>query len=226
MRRLLAALDAKVGKGEYVLAMTADHGVCPLPENSLGQGRTAERVQPATAAKVEKFLTGKFGTGKEKWVEAISGPWIYLRSKTIKEMGVPQSDVEKALAGWLIEQPGVESAYTRTMLTTPGAKLDPQGQMVTRCFYPDRCGDVYVLLRPYCLSSAATGTGTTHGTPWEYDTHVPLLVYGTGVEPGVRDVRVTPLAAAVILAKAAGIAPPAGATVPVPEGLFAPAKPR
>ena len=226
MRRLLEALDAKVGKGRYVLAMTADHGVCPLPENSLTQGRTAERVQPATAAKVEKFLSEKYGTGKEKWVEAVSGPWIYLRRKTMKEFDVAQSDVEKTLAGWLVEQSGVDGAYTRTMLTAAGARLDATGQMVARSFHPERSGDVYVLLRPYCLSSAATGTGTTHGTPWEYDTHVPLLVYGTGVEPGIRDVRVTPLSAAVILAKAAGIAPPAGATATVPEGLFSPSQSR
>jgi hypothetical protein len=90
---------------------------------------------------------------------------------------------------------------------------------VRRSFFPGRCGDVYVLLKPYHLPSAALGTGTTHGTPYEYDTHVPLVVFGQGVKPGVRSERVTPLAAAPILAKAAGVSMPT-AVVPVPEGLF------
>jgi len=79
-----------------------------------------------------------------------------------------------------------------------------------------------VLLKPYHLPSAVLGTGTTHGSPWSYDTHVPLVIYGTGVTPGIRKERVEPLAAAAaaILSRSAGVTPPNGATTPVPDGLF------
>lgn len=63
-------------------------------------------------------------------------------------------------------------------------------------------------------------TGTNHGTPHDYDTHVPLLVYGPGIRSGVRHDAVTPQAAAVILAHALGIKPPAKADVDVPADLF------
>jgi hypothetical protein len=77
------------------------------------------------------------------------------------------------------------------------------------------------VLQPYWLvSSAAYRTGTTHGTPHDYDTHVPLLVYGPGVTAGVRTEQVTPLATVPILAKALGIAPPDGVKAPVPPKLF------
>ncbi len=221
MQRLLNALDAKVGKGNYVLAMTADHGVCPLPEASRRKGQEGERVQPATSAKVEGFLSEKYGDEKGKWVEAMTGPWIYLNAKTVKAAALKQADVEAALAGWLMEQGGVQAAYTRSTLSAKQPALDAIGQMVKLSFRPERSGDVYVLLQPYRLSSSTSGTGTTHGSPWEYDTHVPLVVYGTGVVPGARQTKVTPLAAAAILAKAAGIEAPAGATTPVPDGLFA-----
>jgi hypothetical protein len=224
MKRLLDTLDAKVGKGKYVLVMTADHGVCPLPEVSRGQGRDAERVQPATAAKIEAFLAEKYGEEAVKWVEATSSPWVYLNAKAVKAAGVKQADVEEALAAWLAKQEGVQAAYTRTALTAGIPASDPTGQMVARSYRPERCGDVYVLLKPYHLPSAALGTGTTHGSPWEYDTHVPLVVYGTGVTPGVRKERVTPLAAAAILTEAARVKPPTGSTAPVPAGLFAPAR--
>ena len=220
MKRLLDALDAKVGKGKYVLALTADHGICPLPEVSRKRGEDAGRVQPATGAKVEAFLTEKYGKGAGKWVEAVSGPWVYLNGKAVTAAGVKPADVQAALAAWLATQTGVKAAYTRAALTAGIPESDPVGRMVARSFHPDRCGDVYVLLKPYYLSSAALATGTTHGSPWEYDTHVPLVVYGAGVIPGVRKGRVTPLAAAAILSAAAGVKPPTGATAPLPPDLF------
>jgi hypothetical protein len=220
MKRMLDALDAKVGKGRYVLLMTADHGVCPLPEVSQRHGHDAARVQPATTAKLEDALTEKYGKASGKYVEAISGPWLYLNAKTLKAAGLEQDDVEETLVAWLLEQEGVQAAYMRTQLNGGDPALDAIGQMAVRSFRAERSGDVYVLLKPYHLWSAAAGTGTSHGSPWEYDTHVPLLVYGTGIAPGVHKARVSPLAAAAILAKAAGIEPPAGAVTPAPEGLF------
>src|SRR5688572_12421262 len=218
MKRLLDVLDAKVGKGKYVVAMTSDHGVCPLPEVSRKEGREAARVQPATAAKVEAFLAEKYGKGSGKWVEAVAGPWVYLNAKTVKAAGAKQSDVEETLAAWLTKQTGVQAAYTRTALVA-GVPSDAIGQMVARSFHPDRSGDVYVLLKPYHLATTALATGTGHGTPHPYHTHVPLVVYGSGVAPGGRKERVTPLAVAAILAEATRIKPPTGAA-PVPDGLF------
>jgi arylsulfatase A-like enzyme len=88
-------------------------------------------------------------------------------------------------------------------------------------FQADRSGDVVFVIQPYWLvASAAYRTGTTHGTPHDYDTHVPLVVYGPGVKPGVRTEQVTPLATVPILAKALGIAPPDGVKAPVPPKLF------
>ena len=220
MKQLLDALDARVGKAKYVLAMTADHGICPLPEVSQKAGRDAARVQPASAAKVESLLNETFGKVKGKWVEAFTGPWLYLNQKTIESSGKKPAEVEAAVADWLVKQEGIAAAYTRTALTAGIPKNDAIGQMVTRSFYPERCGDVYVLLKPYYLASSPLGTGTTHGTPYEYDTHVPLLVFGTGVVPGVRKEKVSPLATAAILSEAVGMKPPAGATTPLPEGLF------
>ena len=99
--------------------------------------------------------------------------------------------------------------------TTPSA--GGCGRRTTR----HRCGDVGIVLKPYCLDSdPKTGTGTSHGTPHPYDTHVPLLVFGTNVKPGVRRAEVPPAALAAIFSKGVGIAPPAKAEYPAPEGLF------
>lgn len=226
VRDLLTFLDAKVGKGRYVLALSADHGVCPLPEVSRSQGKDALRISAdALRKQASDFLTATFKDQRESWFapmqpadEAIY-PWAYLNRPMLRERGLDASAVEQALADWLKKQPGIQTAYTRTQLEKGIDKDDRIGQMVARSYHPDRAGDVAVIVKPYTLVTPYL-TGTTHGTPHDYDTHVPLLVFGAGVRPGVKIEAVTPQAAVVILAAALGIKAPAGAEAPLPAGIL------
>jgi hypothetical protein len=223
VRRLLDHLDAQVGRGRYVLAVTADHGVCPLPEVARMQGKESGRVPPELLkVKAEAFLTATFGPkpGRSRWLLGNSDMWAYFNQKLLHERGLKPAVVEEALASWLKQQTGIETAYTRTQLLQGLSPNDEIGQAVERSFFPETSGDVAFVLRPYFIMSPVLNTGTTHGTPHPYDTHVPLLVFGPGIQKGVRDDPVTPLVTPVILARALGIAPPAAARAPVPEGLF------
>ena len=115
VRELLDRLDQKVGKGKYVLALTADHGVCPLPEVARKQGKDAGRVDPSVLqSKAEAFLDDRFGGGGApgRWVEATEGPWVYLNNQAIQRRGLKEADVQAALAGWLARQDGIQTAYT------------------------------------------------------------------------------------------------------------------
>src|SRR5205807_5376020 len=120
---------------------------------------------------------------------------------------------------WLARQPGIQAAYTRTRLVQGPFKNDAVGERVRLSFHPDHSGDVAVVVKPYYLVSTYL-TGTTHGSPHAYDTHVPLVIYGPNIRAGVRKDAVTPQAAAVILAHALGIKGPAAADAPLPQGLF------
>lgn len=225
VRELMNHLDAKVGKGHYVLLMTADHGVCPLPEVNRSRGdKTAQRVPPTLLKEdAAEFLNDHYGVKKSKvvWFESSPGAWVYLNRAALASRGLSTTEVESVLAGWLGKQEGIRKAYTRTQLMGPDDALDADGRMLKRSFYPDRSGDVVVVVKPFSLiATPIAGSGTTHGSPHDYDTHVPLLVYGPGVHSGKRTERVTPLAAAAILSAALGIAPPDGAEAPVPPGLF------
>jgi hypothetical protein len=187
--------------------------------------REARRVPPALlTGDAEEFLEGQYGKGTESRggpVLSTEGEVIYLNRAWLRGHNLKSSEVEQALADWLKKQEGIAAAYTRTQLLRGVAKDDAIGQAVRRSFHPERSGDVFPVLKPYCLLTSALATGTTHGTPHDYDTHVPLMVYGPGVKAGVRKDRVTPLAAAPVLAHALGIRPPAAAEAPVPRGLFA-----
>jgi hypothetical protein len=182
VRHLLDLLDARVGRGRYVLALTADHGVCPLPEATAAAGREAARVPPALLGpETQAFLDGRFGARRRvKWVEARTGPWVYLSPKAIAARGLKAADVEAALADWLRTQDGFQGVYTRSQLTAGVPVDDAVGRAVLQSFHPERSGDVFVVLEPYHLLASPLGTGTSHGTPHPYDTHVPLRCTGPG----------------------------------------------
>jgi predicted AlkP superfamily pyrophosphatase or phosphodiesterase len=222
IKELLNYLDVKVGAGRYVLAVSADHGICPLPEAARAKGKPAGRLpETLLSASANQFLNDTFAPDEQPadWIEAAVFPWVYLNRSLIKERKLDPAKVEQALAQWLARQRGIQAAYTRTRLLKGPFKKDPIGEKVRHSFFPDRSGDVAVVAKPFYLVSSYLA-GTTHGSPHAYDTHVPLLIYGSGVPARIRQDAVTPQATVVILARALGIRPPRGAEAALPAGIF------
>jgi hypothetical protein len=227
VKELLDFLDNQVGKGQYFLLLSADHGICPVPEVAKAQGKDAGRVSAdGLRTGVEAHLQTTFAKdGKKRpWIERLSGSWFYLNKGVMRESGLSASQVEQAAANWLAKQPGVQAAYTRSQVEGKPKLDDPVTESVRLSFDPERSGDVKVLLKPYHLFSAnllkSPAYATTHGSPYPYDTHVPLLVFGPGIRPGRHTEKVTPQALATILAKALDIPPPSAAEAPLPEGVL------
>jgi predicted AlkP superfamily pyrophosphatase or phosphodiesterase len=227
LKEMFEHFDARIGEGNWVFAMSADHGVCPLPEAARTQGKASGRVMiDELRDQASRHLEEKLGAGP--WIEATAGGWYYLHRGNIKNQGKVQADVERELAGWLTTQKGVLRAYTRTELLAAdiGKDDDPLLTQVRRSFHPEESGDVVLIPQPYHVpttsgsSKKAGAYKTTHGSPHPYDTHVPLFVMGPGVKPGRRDERITPQAMATILPHAMGIPRPGFAEAPLPEGLF------
>jgi predicted AlkP superfamily pyrophosphatase or phosphodiesterase len=224
VKELLSHLDARVGKGRYLLALTADHGVCPIPEVARAREKDAGRVSGELLRRgADELLEATFGNGgedKPRWIEAVANGWVFLSPATLRDRDVPPAQAERSLAEWLRKQAGVYTAYTRTELKRGLAEEDAIGQRVLQSYYPERCGDVLIVLKPNWLMTSTFQTGTTHGSPYGYDTHVPLLIYGPNVAAGVRRERIAPMAIASIFAQALGTKPPPAADNPVPKGLF------
>lgn len=240
MADLLGFLDAEVGKGNYAVGLTADHGICPLPEASAAKGRDARRIDPAAVQGLaERHLRRAFGgvpdepkaaepkadagAGEKKaapgWVEAFSYPWLYLNPRLVAASGKTRSEVARSLADHLADQRDTYRVFTREELAGDFPPADEIGRRAKRAYHPDRCGDVYLVNRPYDLASKPTATGTNHGSPHGYDAHVPLLVYGPGVAGGVRTEPTTPQALAATFARFLGTRPPADADFPAPATL-------
>jgi predicted AlkP superfamily pyrophosphatase or phosphodiesterase len=252
IEELLKYLDAKIGKGNYCVVLTADHGICPLPEVSVKRGVEAKRISPVKLLLgAERHLRAKFvpeekhevlpaprlvvekedpmsKEGKDgeptlkkdptRWIEAISGSHLYLNHKLIRAKGQEVEAVAETLARYLETQEGVQKVYTAKELASKNDNDDPLREQVRLSTYPGRSGDLFMVLKPYHLP--ISGTGTTHGSPHSYDTHVPLMVFGPGIRSGISKVKVTPMHAAPILSHFLGLQPPKDCLYPVPEKLL------
>lgn len=234
MADLLRFLDARVGAGNYSVVLTADHGVSPTPEAAAAAGKDAKRASPKPMIlAAERFLQETFGKPpgndpadlpdlvrpkRSLWIEAVSPPYLYLNHRLLKAKNLDPDAVAAALAKWAVTQPGILKAYTHKELREPTPAGDPIRLAAQKCFYPDRSGDVVVVLKPYWQLDTYT-SGTSHGTPHVYDTFVPLVVFGPGVPGGKRVEKVTPLHAAAIVADFLGVPPPRDAAYGLPTTL-------
>lgn len=231
---LLKYLDATVGKGEYLLCLSADHGICPLPEVAASKKLDAQRlsaklVQTTILKHLDKTFPSDVPAGKTKWINSTSNGWVYLNEKVLeaRKLDAKKVSAEVALAASAI--PGVARMITAEQITSATAEQlinDPILAQMKLSYHPERCGEVTFVLKPYWLFGELNATGTTHGAPYEYDTHVPLMVYGKGVQHLHSGQKVAPQAIASIFAEAVGCAPPAKAAFQVPQGLFAEDQPK
>lgn len=227
MADLLAFLDERVGRDRYLVAVTADHGVCPLPEAARAKGTApgAARVDPAELVKaLDEHLSATFPEGRAadgkpaKWAQQAL-PWVYLSEAAVKRSGRPRGAVAEEAARFLAGRPHVARALARAALEGPAPAGDDLLARARKSYHPARAGDVFVALEPYCIPSAKLGTGTTHGAPHPYDTHVPFWVLGAGVPALESDEPTTPQALARVFAKWLGVRPPAHASYPAPTAL-------
>jgi hypothetical protein len=201
-------LDAKVGRGNYVAVLTSDHGFSPAPEFAGAQGHRAGRQSSAQMlARLNGALASKYGQGE--WVRFFSARAAVLNRATIAAANASFDAVAEDLRLLLLDEPAVAVAYTRAQLTSRSAKGQAYFEEVLRTWHPEVSGDVEFVLRPYWVMLSSS-TGTTHGSPHAYDTHVPVAFYGPAwVKPGRRDGRIEIADIAPTLAAILGVPAPA-----------------
>lgn len=206
--RLLDAVDRRIGLARALVVVTADHGVAPVPEEMASVGMPGGRLPRETLEEAAaKALVEAFGAGQ--WIEGRAGSALYLDQALIREKGKDPEVVARTAAAGAETLPSVWRAYTRAQLLEGRLPPDPWSQRVLRSFHRVRSGDVEVLLEPYWMSS---DSGTTHGTPFSYDTHIPLVLMGPGIAPGSHDRPVLLNDLAPTLATMLGVETPSGSS--------------
>jgi hypothetical protein len=203
LAELFKFIDEKAGVGRWTVVLTADHGVAPLPERQPGTGgrvRGADLDRQVFAALDATF--GPLADG-ERWAMR-DGLGYHLNPAALARKKLDPAEVEERIAVALRELPFVATAYTRTRFVNPAA-LDAIGEAMRLSYYPPRSPDVMAVLKPYFIDRISPGT--THGAPYDYDNHVPLLWAGAGIKPGVHRQRVGVDDLAPTLAQFLGLPP-------------------
>jgi predicted AlkP superfamily pyrophosphatase or phosphodiesterase len=225
---LLNFVQNRVGLSNTLVAFTADHGVSPIPEQAAALGLGGARINAndvlatiRTAISARYNPQGKspdpsadyllkyndFGTMREWFLNGN----IYFNYDALKRDHVPLDEISQVVAAAALTITGIARTFTRAQLLRGATSItDPVERRVLHGFSPARSGDVVIVAEPYkYLGDTITAT---HGSPYSYDTHVPMVIMGAGVTPGRYLEPATPADIAPTLSALLRITPPSSAT--------------
>jgi predicted AlkP superfamily pyrophosphatase or phosphodiesterase len=214
---LLDFVDARVGLRHTVVVFTADHGVAPVPEQSAAMHLPGGRVKVSDVlAAVRRRIRARFGKPGDKdttadYIQTFSNEHIYFNQFALERDGVRPEEIERVAGEAALTVPGISRYFTRTQLLAGAVSpADAVARRVLHGYNPRRSGDVVIIQEPYKY----LGDGfivATHGAPYSYDTHVPLLIAGGGVAAGRYLNPATPADIAPTLARILNIQAPSNA---------------
>lgn len=205
---LFTQLDQKIGRGNYLVALTADHGVAPIPADMKNTGFDAEVLSlPELQARLEKALE-PFNFGKPV-IAHITGNDVYFAGSLYGQIRHDPVAM-KALLDAALSMPGVAEVFRAEELGSGVKTASATRTAAQLSFLASRSGDLYVLQQPYWLTEGSamgskSHTGTGHGTPYYYDQRVPILFMGYGIERGEYFEEATPADIAPTLGALTGV---------------------
>lgn len=181
--RLLDEVEKRAGRDRFLFGLCADHAVMPLVEILQARGVAARRVHPDdVAVPVQRAVDERFGA-KAGLVSRIHAPDVYLDLAAVEARGLKRREVEGVVRTAVLGTGLVEKVYTHADLLGDPPPGDPYFEMVRRSFFPARSPHVLAVPKPWLYMDDRVG-GTGHGTPHEYDRHVPIVFLGPSVRPG------------------------------------------
>ena len=219
LAELFRFVDEKVGLGNTLIVLSADHGAPEAPEYMASLGLSTGRFAfdwfktegPLTEALQKKY-------GRADFIVGHSHPYLYLNLEAISSAGLDLGDVERFVADELMKIPGIAYSMTRDDLLAGRITESPVQNQIRRSFHPTRSGNIHMVPEQYWFlhsteEAEKMGIGSIaaiHGSPWAYDTYVPIFFAGSGVPAQIIGRRVAPTDIAATLAAYLGIKPPSG----------------
>jgi predicted AlkP superfamily pyrophosphatase or phosphodiesterase len=189
-------LDTKTGKGEYLVFLTADHGVANMPSFLQQHKIPAGNFDNEKNTELLNALL-KEKTKADELVIGILNYQVYLNRTGIINSGLNKDSINKWVIDYLLKQPGVNRGFALEALseTTLNTK---QKDAMANGYFPKRSGDIQIIFQPQWIGDFLKG-GTTHGVWNPYDAHIPLLWYGWKIKPGFsnKEVYMTDIASTV-----------------------------
>ncbi|MCP4257550.1 MAG: alkaline phosphatase family protein [Planctomycetes bacterium] len=206
LKELFAFVDRHVGLKNTLIVLSADHGSPEVPGYLNELGIEAQYIEPDKWDREPaiKALKEKFGIGKEL-IQTYYHPYIYLNNDVISGKGLDRAEVERAIAAELVKFEGVAFAVSSSALRQGNLPDTELMRTVLHNFHPKRSGDIYVVFEPHWFINDFDGliVAATHGSPWRYDSYVPVVFAGAGIKPNhvfreVYTIDVAPTLAALV----------------------------
>jgi predicted AlkP superfamily pyrophosphatase or phosphodiesterase len=208
--QLLKSIDNKVGFENAVLFLTADHGVVSEPKELLERKIPAGYFESAVMINGLKLhLNTAFGEGE--WVKNYSNHQLFLNHTLITEKGLELEKVQQICAHFLLNIDGVKNTFTAKQMHD-NEYQNSFHSLIQRGYNQKRSGDVMVALQTGWISKYWENGGTTHGSSYSYDTHVPLIFWGGNIKQGTTDRKVNIRDIAPSISTILGTAYPNGCT--------------
>lgn len=214
--KLLKNIDQQVGLENTLIVLSADHGASEAPAvvNALGghQPATFDQKQLISPQLLTRLKT-EFSLGEDA-IRLYAQPYIYLNHNVIKKKGVSLEKVQMVVAEELLKINGIAYAVTSTDIEKNQVPNTHTMQLVKNNYHPARSGDVYIVYQPRNFINDMDGLtiASTHGSPWRYDTYVPVIFAGYNIDDKQISREITPYDIAPTLSSILGITQPSGAT--------------
>lgn len=208
LEKLFQYLDKQVGEGEYTVFLTADHGAVNVPNYLKSQHIPAGYFNKKIfKLAIERALFAKYS--KKGIVLNISNNQIFLNKTLLKLKNISLSEVEEFIVEEIIDLKHIDKAYSAKTLATTQF-VTGVGALVQNGFHQKHSGDVVFVLEPAVISYPEKGS--THGSSFSYDTHVPLMFYGAGINRGASLLKTEVIDIAPTISALLGISFPNGCT--------------
>ncbi|WP_200975456.1 alkaline phosphatase PafA [Echinicola sp. 20G] len=173
-------LDKEYGKGEYLVFLTADHAVAEVVNYMKSiEVPTGSFDTRFALTQLKGFTREHYGEGN--WILNTSNEQIFLNRELLEEKGFELSKVQREIADFMLKFDGIKEAYTAANMKS-NEYTEGRKHLLQMGFNHKASGDVLLVMEPAWLTNSSRGT--THGTGYIYDTHVPVLFYGWNVEAG------------------------------------------
>nr|WP_237487051.1 alkaline phosphatase family protein [Vibrio hippocampi] len=216
LEKLFQKVDQSVGLNNTLIVLSADHGV---PESAPAMQqlgfKQSQYFNKQTLMNDDLFamLEARFALPKEV-IKLYAQPYIYLDRELIANKKLVLSEVQNAIAEQLLTVPGVETAVTSESLQAGQFANTRVNQLVANNFHPTRSGDIHIVFTPRTYINDMDGLtiASTHGSPWRYDTHVPVIFAGHKIRAKQISRDMTPYDIAPTLSSYLGINLPSAAT--------------
>jgi predicted AlkP superfamily pyrophosphatase or phosphodiesterase len=216
-------IDQQVGLDQTLIVLSADHGGPGTPGYLNGLKIPAGYIDPDTwdrQAAIER-LKHQFNING-KLIEKYEHPYLYLSPEVMGDASINRQDLENAVVRELMKFPGVSLAVSSTALQAGNLPDTFLYRAVLNNFNAKRSGDVYIVFEPYWFINdfETLKVASTHGSPWRYDTYVPIVFAGMGLKPGKVYRQVQTVDLATTLAAYIGVKPPSGSVGQVLTEIF------